>query len=261
MRILLVGRSWVGKKMLAELIARDYVVTVVSHTQAIGVINAGGFDWVVNCHGLTGSPNVDACELDVKRTMEENAAFPILLYDACEKNRMQLAHWSSGCIYQGAISSVKQNPNFFGSAYSASKAASDAYLQDRAMIFRIRMPFTNEAEPKNLLYKIYNYAKNAKLYDAGHNSLTDIDEAVKIACDILDTQIIDTYNLVNSGSVTLRQIADLMHLDADWYTESEFKAATRASRSTCVIPDSGRMRPVEDALIGAISSARFLRPS
>lgn len=260
MRILVVGRGWVGRKMLVALMERDHLVTICPHNQAIGYISQGGFDWVVNCHGHTGMPNVDACELDVKTTMEENAEFPVLLYNACVQNRMRLAHWSSGCIYQGTINSVKQNPNFFGSAYSASKAASDSCLQDRAMIFRIRMPFTSEAEPKNLLYKIHNYAKNGKLYDSGYNSLTDINEAVRVACDILDTQIIDTYNLVNSGSVTMHQIADLMGLDAEWYTESEFKAATRAPRSTCVIPDSGRMRPVQDALIDAIKSARFLRP-
>lgn len=257
MRILIVGRSWVGRKMADELVARDYLTSVCSHTKAIETVQRGGFDWVVNCHGYTGTPNVDACERNVCKTVEENTVFPIRLYDACQKNNVRMAHWSSGCIYNGTINSVDQDPNFFGSAYSASKAVSDAYLKDKAMVFRIRMPFTGEAEPKNLLYKLQQYATNAKLYGSGQNSMTDIDEAVRAACDILESQILGPYNLVNSGSMSIRELAELMQLKAEWYTEEEFRAVTLAPRSTCVIPDSGRMRPLTEALAGHIG--RFLR--
>jgi dTDP-4-dehydrorhamnose reductase len=246
--------------MMEELMARDYLVTMCSHNKAVETIANGGHDCVVNCHGYTGSPNVDACERDRKRVIEENSVFPIQLYEACKGKNIRIAHWSSGCIYQGVISSADQDANFFGSTYSMSKAVSDLYLKDKVIVFRIRLPFTREDNPKNLLWKIQNYARTGKLHDSGHNSITDLDEAVRVACNLLEENALGPHNLVNSGSITLTEVADLMNISADWYTKEEFETVIAAPRSNCVIPDTGRMRPVRDALIDAIAHARFLRP-
>ena len=99
MHFLVVGRGWTGKKVFKELLRRGHVVTFCSHNDAIQTIENNKFDWVVNCAGKTGSPNVDACELDKQGTIEANAIFPALLADACEKTwGTRLAHFSSGCI-------------------------------------------------------------------------------------------------------------------------------------------------------------------
>jgi dTDP-4-dehydrorhamnose reductase len=222
------------------------------------LISKGELDWVVNCAGVTGSPNVDACEYDKENTILGNTVFPILLSEAVKAAGIKLAHFSSGCIYVGDILGSYAEPNFFGSIYSISKGISDIYLKDRAMVFRIRMPFTGVNEKKNYLTKVYNYAKTAKLIDAGQNSLTDIDEAVSVACDLMEEDApLGPYNLVNKGSINMHDLAQIMGIEPEWFTPEEFRAATAAGRSTCTIPDTGRMRPVKEALADAVAKMKM----
>jgi dTDP-4-dehydrorhamnose reductase len=260
MKILIIGRGWTGIKLFAELDSRKHLVDICSHSFAFTTITKIGYDWIVNCAGLTGSPNVDACENNKQLTYESNTVFPIRLHEYINQYRptSRFAHFSSGCIYTGNIDSKRANPNFFGSTYSISKGISDTYLRDDALVLRIRMPFTNVMEPKNYLTKVYNYAKNGKLIDAGKNSLTDLNEAVKVAADLIEKDASNgPYNLVNSGAVDMHELADMMGLTPKWYTEEEFKAATVAARSTCTIPDTGFMRPVKEALTEAIKGLKF----
>lgn len=253
MDILVIGRGWTGKKMVDELTRRGHAVSAVSHENAINTVANGNFDWVVNCAGVTGVPNVDACELKKKETVQGNAIFPIFLAETCRAIGVRLSHFSSGCIYQGNITSVDAEPNFFGSIYSISKGISDMHLGDLAQVYRIRMPFTNVDEPKNYLTKVLKYAKTGKLYDGGKNSLTDLNEAVSVACDLIETKDVNGYyNLVNEGAVTMNELSQLLQITPQWFTADEFKQATVASRSNCVIPAYQKMRSVHEALTLAI---------
>ena len=254
MKIAVVGRGWTGLKVFNEMSNRGHQVSLLPHNSTL----QNDLDWVINCAGVTGYPNVDACEKNKRTTIEGNAVYPILLQKACVENRIRFAHFSSGCIYSGAIDSVDAEPNFFGSVYSVSKGVSDCYLKDKALIFRIRMPFTGIVEPKNYLTKVYNYAKTGKLIEFGQNSLTDLDEAVKVACQlVIENAPNGPYNLVNSGSVDMHELADMMGIKPEWYTPEEFKLATAAGRSTCTIPANSRMRPVRETLVEAIDKMRL----
>lgn len=261
LKVLVVGRGWTGNKIYNRLRKLGHKVDLVSHDRAIAAVTSWkNYDWVVNCAGVTGYPNVDACENNKAETIEGNAIFPILLEHACFENHSRFAHFSSGCIYSGNIETAGAEPNFFGSIYSISKGVSDIHLKDKAVVFRVRMPFTGKWEQKNYLNKVYNYAKNAKLIDAGQNSLTDLDEAVAAACTMLEDDVPNgPYNLVNSGSVNMHELADIMGIEPEWFTPEEFKAATAAGRSTCVIPDCGMMRPVQEALAEAVENMRINR--
>lgn len=253
MDILVVGRGWTGSKVFDRFVEKGLTPTLVSHQESFNAIRNKSWDWVVNCAGVTGVPNVDACELDKRGTVEGNAVFPILLHELCEEHKVRLAHFSSGCIYTGHISDIDADPNFFGSIYSVSKGISDIYLKDKAVVFRIRMPFTGKDEAKNYLTKVKKYADTAKLYDSGPNSLSDHDESVAVACDlVLSNTRNGPYNLVNQGTVTMRELAAMMKLDCEWFTEDEFQRATRAGRSTCVIPAFESMRPLDEALAQAL---------
>jgi dTDP-4-dehydrorhamnose reductase len=251
MHYLIVGRGWTGNKMFNELVNRGHIVTLTPHHEAKQTILNGYYDCVINCAGVTGTPNVDACEDDKQHTIAGNAIFPAILFDACKENGIKFAHFSSGCIYEGTITSEYADPNFFGSIYSISKGVSDTYLRDEALVFRIRMPFTGLNEPKNYLYKVKNYSKFAKLYDAGNNSLTDLDEAVRVACDLIEDDEYGPVNLVNNGHLNMHEVAEILGLNAEWYTEEEFVSVTKAKRSTCVIP----AHPAMSNLRSAIESA------
>ena len=224
MNILVVGRGWVGRKMFDQLVINGHVVTLCPHHKAENLLlNHRTFDWVVNCAGVTGYPNVDACE-DVKaETMEGNAIFPVNLHQLCESLHIKFAHFSSGCIYEGKIDDVYADPNFFGSTYSVSKGVSDVLLKSRCLVFRVRLPFDGSHSPKNLLQKLYNYSKKSKLVEGGLNSITDIDEAIEHAADLIERDADGPYNLVNQGAITTHEIAELMELNADWWSADEFK--------------------------------------
>lgn len=258
MNILVVGRGWIGQKMFSELIDRGHTVTFARHTHDIESSDAK-YDWVINCAGFTGRPNVDACESEKAKTIEANAIFPVLLYEKCKRMGVKFAHFSSGCIYRGYIDSVDADPNYFGSIYSVSKGVSDSYLKDKAVVFRVRMPFTSTFENKNLLAKLTNYAQTGRLFEGGPNSISDLDEAILVACDIITRDLgIGPYNLVNKGTVTTHELAEMLGLKPTWYTPEEFKAATVADRSNCVIPSYSGMSDVTSALTKRITKFRGL---
>jgi dTDP-4-dehydrorhamnose reductase len=258
MHFLVVGRGWTGRKVFEKLVDTGNVVTLAPHDEALDVLaNGTYFDWVVNCAGVTGTPNVDACELNKPNTLYGNAVYPVKLYEAADKNGCRMSHFSSGCIYSGDITDVNAAPNFFGSTYSVAKGVSDVLLGDKAQVYRIRMPFTGNAEPKNYLYKVYNYAKNGKLIDAGQNSLTDLDEAIDVAIDLMiHDEDNGYYNLVNSGSVNMHELVEIMGINPQWFTPEEFRASTATGRSTCTIPAYHAMSDVKEALVRAVASMK-----
>lgn len=260
MEILVVGRGWTGNKVLQELRMRGHAIKICSHAEAFKRVKEHKWDWVVNCAGLTGTPNVDACENDKMGTLKANALFPIELYNTCNKNNIRFAHFSSGCIYQGTITDIYAEPNYFGSIYSVSKGISDVYLKDKAVVFRIRMPFTNKNEAKNYLFKVLNYAKTAKLIDAGINSLSNLDEAVSVASDIIEeNKPIGPYNLVNKGSVNMHELAEIMGIRPQWFTPEEFANATKAGRSTCTIPAYYEMSDLRSTLTQCIENMKMAK--
>lgn len=254
MKVLVVGRGWTGKKVYNELLNRNIHAILTSSSESHSAIKFGNFDWVVNCAGVTGVPNVDACEDDPHNTMDGNATFPILLHRAATKAGAKFMHWSSGCIYEGKIDSVDAAPNFFGSIYSISKGISDSYLKDKAVVIRIRMPFSSKVEDKNIINKILNYSKNGALYNTGQNSMTDHDEAVRVSVDLLiDDADVGPYNLVNTGTLDMYEISKIMNMsNIRWRTTDEFLASTKCQRSTCQIPSYKTMRPLELAFNEAL---------
>jgi dTDP-4-dehydrorhamnose reductase len=259
MNILIVGKGWIGKKMALALSERGHVVTICSHNQVSaqlkGVTGLIRYDTVVNCAGFTGTPNVDACEKDRAGTIQANSIFPIELHKQVSDYGATLVHFSSGCIYEGTIHKVDSPPNYFGSIYSISKGVSDVYMSKQADVLnlRIRMPFSGDNEPKNLLVKLTNYAKSGKLIEGGPNSITYLEEAIIVACEYIESGMVGNYNLVNEGTVTTAEIAEMLGLKwAEWYTPEQFAQVTAAKRSNCVIPNNSAMSDVKEALKKAI---------
>jgi dTDP-4-dehydrorhamnose reductase len=257
MNILVIGRGWVGKKVFAELSRKGHSTDITSHEYAELIDEFQNYDWIVNCAGITGYPNVDACEKKKYETIQANAYYPVFLYKEAVKAGAKFAHFSSGCVYQGNIEDVYAEPNYFGSIYSTSKGISDSYLsREDCLLFRVRMPFTDKNESKNLLTKLTNYAKSGKLVEGGPNSITDLDEAINVASNLIEENKFGVYNLVNEGYVTTHQLAEMLGLTPEWYTSEEFKNATAAARSNCTIPSNAGMRNVYKALEERINTLK-----
>ena len=274
------GGGYVGQVFQQQLrdTGRNFVVlsrrtvnyydrdTLISHLKQQNV------SFVINCAGYMGKPNVDACEKRKGECIEANAVLPGIIRDACEHLNLPFGHISSGCIYagdgpDGRGHSENDPPNFCFrtnncSFYSGCKAMAEEVLADaeQCFIWRIRIPFNSEDSPRNYLSKLLQYDRLLNV----RNSLSNLDQFVASCLASWDSRIdFGTYNLTNPGSVTTRDVAELLKQEgltdknfSFFDDESEFMTnAASTPRSHCVL-DSSRaitaglpLMPVEDALI------------
>ncbi len=212
-------------------------------------------NFLINCAGYTGKPNVDACELDKTNCLNANAVLPGILDSACSKAGIQWGHVSSGCIYTGdgpqphGFTETDQ-PNFSFrtnncSFYSGTKALGEEILHnsDRCYVWRLRVPFDAFDSPRNYLTKLIRYER---LLDA-RNSLSQLDDFVNACLDCHEKRLpFGIYNLTNTGSITAREVVELLGPITPsgktfqfFESEEEFMAeAAKTPRSNCVLDNT-----------------------
>ena len=109
--ILLLGASgYIGQAFAKELQRRGTNFKTVSRREAdysrfdtlLNLLRSLQPEFVVNCAGYTGKPNVDACESAKADTLAGNALLPQTIAHACAAAGIPWGHVSSGCIYSGA---------------------------------------------------------------------------------------------------------------------------------------------------------------
>ncbi|MGD9896501.1 MAG: sugar nucleotide-binding protein [Candidatus Methylacidiphilaceae bacterium] len=226
--------------------------------------------FLINAAGYTGRPNVDACEEHKTECLLGNAVLPGLLAEVCAERELPWGHVSSGCLYTGDRGAgpngerlgfrEEDPPNFCfrtnnGSFYSGTKALGEEILQDagRCYLWRLRIPFNEIDCQKNYLTKLLRYER---LLDA-RNSLSQLDDFVRAAVECWERRVpFGIYNVVNPGSVTTREVIDLLERSpfgkrlieggkrfAFFPGEEAFRKVARAPRSNCVL-DSSKLQGV-----------------
>mgnify|MGYP003345733312 FL=1 len=231
----LIGHGYVGNKIANELGRQKRAFYWNNHKDPV----PSNATVIINAAGFTGKPNVDACEIYKQETVDGNVTFPLKLEQANPDT--PIIHISSGCVYDGYVDNGYKEtdpPNFTfnnGSFYSGSKALAQELLMpymNKSYLFRIRLPFCSEHTQKNLLTKYENYNKLINV----RNSLTNMEEIAQLIVYFaknLPTPGI--YNACNPGSMTTREIVDMMGLTKDYFTDEEFQAVIKTPRSNCVL--------------------------
>lgn len=236
--------------------------------------------FLINAAGYTGKPNVDACESDKSECLFGNAVLPGRIRTACEEAKIPWGHVSSGCIYSGRNKDgvgwgEDEEPNFSFrnspcSFYSGTKALGEEVLKDaeNCYIWRLRIPFNEDRNPRNYLQKLLNYSN---LLEA-ENSISHIDEYVRSCVSSFTKQCEPgVYNLTNIGSITTRQVVEWMReegvADKDFQffeNERDFMAkAAITPRSNCVMDTEKSemagiaLRPVEEAVRDSLRKMRM----
>jgi dTDP-4-dehydrorhamnose reductase len=215
-------------------------------------------DFLINAAGYTGKPNVDACELHKHECLLGNAVLPGIVRDACEAARIAWGHVSSGCIYNGRRTDGRgftedDAPNFSFrqnncSFYSGTKALGEEVLAGAAncFIWRLRIPFNEHDDSRNYLSKIMRYERLLNV----ENSLSQLDEFVRASWECWEKKIpFGTYNVTNPGSITTREVTELilksgvLRKQFNFFaSETEFmKLAAKTPRSSCVL-DTSKLR-------------------
>jgi dTDP-4-dehydrorhamnose reductase len=232
-------------------------------------------DFLINAAGYTGKPNVDACELHKDECLFGNAVLPGRIGRACAEAGVPWGHISSGCIYSGSRPDgagfrEEDPPNFtfrtnHCSFYSGCKALGEEVLAGapRVYLWRLRIPFNEVDNPRNYLSKLMRYER---LLDAT-NAISQLDEfaAATLAC--WEQRVpFGTYNVVNPGAITAREIVGVIRRsgvcskDFKFFaSEDEFmQVAAKTPRSNCVLDGSKlaaagiRLTPIHEAVEQAL---------
>ena len=262
MNILLLGNGYIGSNLGDHISSKleyrgDPVdVTVMSKSDTDytrrevfeDVIN-NHWDFVVNCSGYTGYPNVDACEDDKENCWYHNVTVPAMLAEVCDSYSIPFGQVSSGCIYTGYDKDYTEEdtPNFGiynpdSSFYSKSKHAGELALSNyQSYVWRIRMPFCSTGKHKNILMKILNYNRLISM----RNSLTSVDDLCEYIGKVIsrsytsDQLPCGVYNVVNEGGLTARQITRIMseyhQINPEWEFVRMKDLDLKAGRSNCVL--------------------------
>jgi UDP-glucose 4,6-dehydratase len=253
--------------------------------------------FLINSAGYTGRPNVDACEAARAETFLGNTAFPQAVAHACYLTGTPWGHISSGCIYNGAkiiehgqvqvkldlmapdMQALREkdpqvllgfseadNPNFSFrtppcSFYSGTKALAEEVIMavGHAYVWRLRIGFDEQDQPRNFLSKVQRYAK---VYD-NVNSISHVGDFVRACLDLWERRApLGIYNVTNPGYITTRQVVAMIQRILKparkfefWAGDEEFyKSGAKTPRSNCVLDTTKllaagvKMRPVEEAV-------------
>lgn len=109
MIVVLGGSGLVGSAICSELRSRRIEHLSISRRH-IDYTNAQTLDravrqlrpnFLINCAGVTGSPNVDACESAKSECLAANAVLPGTIRTVSQWRGFAWGHVSSGCIYSG----------------------------------------------------------------------------------------------------------------------------------------------------------------
>jgi len=207
--------------------------------------------FLINCAGFTGKPNVDQAERLKDECLFGNAVLPGIIAKECREAGIEWGHLSSGCVYTGSKKgkgfTETDRPNFDFrnnncSWYSGTKALGEEILasEKNGYIWRIRIPFEEEDNPRNYLTKLCRYPR---LLDA-ENSLTHLGEFIREAIGMMDRGLPKgIYNMTQPGSITTRQVVKILqengilkHEPEFFQSEEEFmKKAAKTPRSNCVL--------------------------
>lgn len=233
--------------------------------------------FVINAAGYTGRPNVDACEKHKAECLFGNAVLPGRIAEACQTVGIPLGHVSSGCIYTGTRPdgsgfTEEDEPNFSFrqnncSWYSGTKALGEDILRayHDVYVWRLRIPFGANDERRNYLSKLLNYERilNAT------NSISNLQEFAVAAIACWERRVpYGIYNLTNPGTITAREITELLHEHGItrkafhfFKDQAEFmRLAADTPRSNCIL-DSGKlssvgiqMTPVRESIIECLKN-------
>lgn len=270
--VLIIGQGYVGVELLTELALTDHNIHCVSrkdldyHNQykLYKFLISNNIEYVINCSGFTGRPNVDEAELRKEECWNLNVTVPLNISKSCTRLGVQYIHISSGCIFSGYDKQFTEEdkPNFGlfdnSSFYSKTKHAYEL-MSESGAILRVRMPFSNSLHERSYLTKIYKY-DNLINYTNSKTYIPDLTAFIKY---IVDKKVyannIGRLNFVNPEPLDTQAVTNLMKdakiVNDNWnFVEIEELNIT-APRSNCVLSTEKLKHKFSDFNLHSESSA------
>ncbi len=160
-------------------------------------------DYIINATGMTGRPNVDWCETHPVETLGVNVGGSLNIASAAFEKGIKVAQLSSGCVYTGDNDgkgySEDDEPNFFGSIYSRSRAICEKLLKEfpNVLQLRVRIPIMGKSSPKNLIDKMLHYPQMINIT----NSCTVMEDFVPATIKLIEMGTTGILNMTNIGAM------------------------------------------------------------
>jgi 3,5-epimerase/4-reductase len=250
MKILIIGKGYIGNNLVNNNTEHDIVhiskndIDYTNPVELSKFLSLDTFDWIINCTGFTGTPNVDGCEDHKEECYHYNVTVPLYLTRVANAFNIPIVHIGSGCVYTGYTKFYTEDDltNFGADSYDSSfySKTKDAFEKLSAhlqrYILRIRIPFNGIPEPKNYLWKLLHYNDLISM----QNSITNVDDLMEFVYKFIklkpDTGV---YNVVNTGSIDARSIIAKLRekgLENEEWRFIDIQAANfRVARSNCVL--------------------------
>ena len=225
------GNGWIGSKVV-KLLTDMNITVYISKCRAdnIGAVKSeiesyGNITHVMSFIGRTHGVyegeeigTIDYLEKPGKlvENIRDNLFSPVALAQLCSIKDIHFTYLGTGCIFDYDDTHLYGNettgfnedelPNFFGSSYSIVKGYTDRLMHilygNSTLNVRIRMPITDEVNPRNFITKILNYKKICSI----PNSMTVLNELLPIMIDIALKNKVGTINLTNPGLISHNEI-------------------------------------------------------
>lgn len=253
---LILGKGFVGSQFVNHLQKNNFnylnlAQTDLNYTDSKTLYkfledNKEKFNYVINCFGYTGVPNVDACESNKKLCYDYNVLYPLQVVKACHTLNIPVIHVGSGCVYSGYDKKYTEGdePNFGffsddSSYYSKCKHIFETLIKDyNCYVLRIRIPFTPDNSSKNYFTKLlkYDFLINEL------NSITSITDFNDFLVHFMDKKPeYGIYNVVNPEPIKAKEVVKVLKNNgvenSNWKFISLKKLKTKAKRSNCVLDD------------------------
>lgn len=244
------GRGWIAGHLQDMLkadgkIAHVTTVRMEDREAVTKVIEEINPTHVLNCAGCTGRPNVDWCEDNKEATIRSNVIGTLNLADVCFLKGVHMTNFATGCIYQydkahpwGGPGYTEEDPaTFDGSFYSATKAKVEEIIKNysNVLTLRLRMPVSDDLNPRNFVTKISSYAHVVDIPNS-NTLLTDLLPAAILMAEHKDTGV---YNFTNPGAISHNEVLALfkkiVRPSFEWknFSLEEQAKVIKAGRSNC----------------------------
>lgn len=213
--------GWIGQKIVALLKEQNQIVFAAesrleNRCDVENEIDRVKPDYIINCAGVTGTPNIDWCETHQQQTIRTNIIGTLNLADVAYLRGIHMTNFGTGCIYEydvdhpmgsGIGFTEEDCPNFAGSFYSKTKIQLEMLLSSYANVLnlRVRMPISSDLHPKNFITKITKYQKVINI----PNSMSILDDLLPVAIQMTQRKLKGNYNFVNPGVISHNEILDL----------------------------------------------------
>jgi nucleoside-diphosphate-sugar epimerase len=242
MKYLVLGNGYLGNHFSRFFKCHLFAEKIKTEQMMHDILSVYKPEFVINCAGKTGRPNIDWCETHKDETFFANVLLPTYIQKACEKHQAKMVHIGSGCTYQGdnghrGFSEIDE-PNWSGNYYAWTKIVSERYLNDFDVLqIRIRMPFNHDNNSRNLLTKLLAYDKVVE----ANNSITYVPDLLVATDALVQKNATGIFNVVNRDGITHGRI--LHHyekisnkkLNYKLISASDLDSMTLVRRSNCVL--------------------------